>query len=517
MKLNSGHTLILFIYLLLFSVLSQGQSDPLLRIEINVKSDAATYKLISCGEDGFIMFYETTITQDDYQFWVFVSYNKFMQESWKKDVPIFENMSYRKKALRGEYLYLLFHDIDKKKSEIYNYQILKINITNGKYELFSGEVPDNSRFVEFDVFGNTVIAGVNTDDEQSGIYSLNMITKETNPVFEMLTERSKIESIYVDTLNNSYIGVFNIHNSRSEYFYVLKEFDMNGNEIHSIIVQPGENKKLNTGKLITINENERLLIGTYDFVKGGTIDKKEYFNNDAVGFYSIKLIDNQQAISNFYNFLDLENMTGYLKSKEYQQAKKKAENSDDNSDKHSLNFDLLLHEIIQKDSLYYFITEAYFESYHTVSSTYYDYYGQPVPVSYSVFDGYKYFNAFISCFDQEGEKLWDNGMEIFDILSFNLVNRVSVFFIENEILLAYNREGKIGAKMINGADVVEGLEHYPLESSYTSDKIITDTKSNMEYWYNNYFIAYGFQTIRNNSLPNKSKRVVFYINKVAYE
>lgn len=344
-----------------------------------------------------------------------------------------------------------------------------------------------------------------------------MITKETSPVFEMQAERSKIESIYVDTLHNSYVGVFNVLSSRSEYYFVLKEFDTNGNEINSISIQPGENRKLNTGKLITINENERLLIGTYDFVKGSTIDKKDYFDNDAAGFYSIQLIDNVQAASNFYNFLDLENMTGYLKSKEYQQAKRKAENSDGDSDKHSLNFDLLLHEIIQKDSLYYFVAEAYYEAYHTVTSTYYDYYGQPVPVSYSVFDGYKYFNAFISCFNQNGEKLWDNGMEIFDILSFNLVNRVSVYFIEDETLLAYNREGKIGAKMIKGADVVEGLEHYPLESSYADDKIITDTKSSMEYWYDNYFIAYGFQTIRNNSLPNKSKRVVFYINKVAYE
>ena len=463
------------------------------------------------------MFYETTITQDDYQFWVFVSYNKFMQESWKKDVPVFENMSYRKKALRGDFLYLLFHDIDKKKSDVYNYQILKINVINGKYELFSGEVPDNSRFVEFDVFGNFIIAGLDTEDEHSGIYSLNMKTKETNPVFEMQANNSKIESIYIDTLNNSYTGVFNVQTSRSEYFFILKEFDVNGNEINSVVIQPGENKKLNTGKLVTVNENERLLIGTYDFVKGSTIDKKDYFSDDAVGFYSIRIVDDQQAESNFYNFLDLENMTGYLKSREYLQAKKKAEKTDSDSEKHSLNFDLLLHDIIQRDSLYYFVTEAFYEEYHTVTSTYYDYYGHPVPVSYSVFDGYKYFNAFISCFDRKGDKLWDNGMEIFDILTFNLDNRVVVYFIDDEILMAYNREGKIGAKIIKGSDVVEGLEHYPLESTYTNDKIITDTKSNMEYWYDNYFIAYGFQTIRNNSLVNKSKRVVFYINKVVFE
>ncbi len=113
---------------------------------------------------------------------------------------------------------------------------------------------------------------------------------------EKQTDRSKVESIYIDTLHNSYLGVFNVHNSRSEYFYVLKEFDETGNEINSISIQPSENKKLNTGKLITINENERLLIGTYDFVKGGSIDKKDYFSNEAIGFYSIRIIDNQQAV-----------------------------------------------------------------------------------------------------------------------------------------------------------------------------------------------------------------------------
>ena len=67
--------------------------------------------------------------------------------------------------------------------------------------------------------------------------------------------------------------------------------------------------------------------------------------------------------------------------------------------------------------------------------------------------------------------------------------------------MAYNREGKIADKIINGPNLIEGVDYYPLESTYTKDKIMEDTKSSMEYWYDNYFLAYGFQTIRNNSLP----------------
>jgi hypothetical protein len=505
-------------YLLFFTpIFIFGQDDPLLRIEIESKSDEANYKVTTCGENGFIVFYETTVVQDNYKFWSFVSYNKFMQETWKKDVPVYQNMTFRRKILKGENLYLFFHDTEKKKKEAYNYQVLKINSMNGRYELFSGNLPENSKLVDFDVLGDHLVAGMDVEEEQSLVFSLNLTTKESKIVYELKEVTSRFENLYIDTLHNSYVGIINVFVSKNENYILFKEFDISDNSINSIIISPQENKKLNSGKLITINENERMIIGTYDYVKGNSVDKKSYFNNSSSGFYSIMIKDNTQQESNYFNFLQLENMTGYLKSKEYQQAMKKASKSEESKDKYSPEFDLLLHDIIQKDTLYYFIGEAYYEEYHTVTNTYYDYYGRPMPVSYEVFDGYKYFNAFISCFDQNGNKIWDNGMEIFNILTFDLINRVNVFFNGNETILAYNRDGKIGAKIINGPNVIEGVEYYPIESLYVNDKIMADSKSSMEYWYGNYFLAYGFQTIKNNSRSDSDKRVVFYINKVSFE
>ncbi len=506
-----------FVLLLVVPMMTFGQNDPPLRIEIESKSDEANYKVTTCGDNGLIFFYETTVLQDNYKFWTFISYNKFMQEFWKKDVPVYENMSFRRKILNGDNLYLFFHDTEKKKKEAFNYQVLRINIPSGRYELFSGNLPENAKLVDFDVLGDHLVAGIDLDEEQSMIFSLNMTTKEAKTVYELMEVTSRFENIYIDTLNNSYVGIFNVFASKTENYLLLKEFDINDTNINSIIISPQENKKLNSGKLVTINQTERMIIGTYDYVKGSSIDKKNYFNNSSTGFFSIKIDNNTQQGSQYFSFLELENMTGYLKSKEYQQAQKKASKSDEDSDKYSPEFDLLIHDIVQKDSLYYFIGEAFYEEYHTVTSTYYDYYGRPMPVSYEVFDGYKYFNAFISCFDRNGNKLWDNGMEIFNILTFDLTNRVIVYFIENETVLAYNREGKIGAKIFNGTNVVEGVEYYPIESMFVNDKIMADSKSSMEYWYDNYFLAYGFQTIKNNSQSDTDKRVVFYMNKVSFQ
>ena len=260
-----------------------------------------------------------------------------------------------------------------------------------------------------------------------------------------------------------------------------------------------------------------MITGSYSNIKGSTIANTHYFVKRSSGFFTCKINENNQADTKYFDFLGLENMTGYLKSKEYQAAKKKAAKSEDGKEKSSVDFDLLLHEIIKKDSLYYFISEAYYEEFHTVTNSYYDYYGRYTPVTYSVFYGYKYFNAFILCLDENGNKIWDNGMEIFNILTFSLKNRTNVFFQKDEIIMAYNSEGKIGAKIFKGSEVIEGIEYFPLESYYLNDKVLNDTKSNMQYWYDNYFVAYGFQEIKNNSLISSPKRTVFYINKLAFQ
>jgi len=508
---------VLMVFLISYSGIVRSQIDPPLRIEIEAKTDDAAYHVVTCGNLGLVMFYETTRTQDEYKFWDFVFYNVFMQEVWHKDIPLSKNVKFKSKHFENDAIYLLYYTPEKQKKGLTNYQVLKIEVMNTRYELFSSELPEDSQITDFKIFGSLILTGINTGDDKSCVNVLNMQSRISNTPFAILDSSSCFESLYVDSLKNSYIAVFNVFLSKTDYHLLLQEFDTTGNILSSVIVKPSENKKLNSGNLITLNEHERLLIGTYDIVKGESIDKKNYFHNESSGFYSMKIVGNLPQEGRYFNFLEMENMTGYLKSKEYVQALKKAERKDQNPDKYSLDFDLLLHEIIRRDSLNYFVSEAYYEEYHTVTSTYYDYYGRPVPVSYTVFDGYKYFNAFISCFADNGEKLWDNGLEIFNILTFDLENRVNVYFNHDDVVLAYNREGKIGAKIINGQQIVEGVEYYPLESKYSEDKIIGDSKSNMEYWYDNYFLAYGFQNIKNNSLIGNDKRIVFYINKVFFQ
>ncbi len=54
-----------------------------------------------------------------------------------------------------------------------------------------------------------------------------------------------------------------------------------------------------------------------------------------------------------------------------------------------------------------------------------------------------------------------------------------------------------------------------LESKYRGDKVMEDLGSRMIHWYDNYFICYGYQKIKNNRISG-GKRTTFYFNKLAF-
>ncbi len=510
---------LIFLVIILSSlpVFLKGQGDPLLRVELEATSDAASYKVVPVGEKGVLLFYQTNITEDEYKFWVFILYDKLLHERWRKEVPVYKDMLFSKSKFTDESVFLLVYDMEKKKTETYNYQLLKINISDGNYELYSGEVPNSASFVDFQIAGDNVFAGMSKSRNSAGIYSLNTISKETTIVSEPVNVQSRFEALYLDTIRKSVIGFFNIFESKTGYYLQIEEFDYSGEKLNSLKVLPGEGKKFNSCKIASIGNNDWIITGSYDVLTGKSINEKQYFDTGSSGFFSVRIKDNIPGQINYYNFINLDNNTGYLKSRELLEAKDKASKAGDNEENYSLGFDLLLHNIIVKDSVIYFIAEAYYEEYHTVTSTYYDFYGRMVPTSYSVFDGYRYFNAYILCFDKNAEKVWDNGMEIMNLLSYDLFPRVVIYFEDNDVVLSYNYDGKIAAKIIKNSKVVEGVDYFPIETSYLKDKVVSDTKSQMEYWYDHYFIAYGFQTIRNNAFVSNSKRLVFYINKVVYK
>ncbi len=215
--------------------------------------------------------------------------------------------------------------------------------------------------------------------------------------------------------------------------------------------------------------------------------------------------------------MDFKNFSVYLSDADFMKYKRKAEKREKKGKDFSINYKLLVHDIIKQDDQYIFGAEAYFPEYHTVSYMTYDYYGRPVPQYYSVFDGYRYTNALIASFDMNGDILWSNIFDMYKIISFSLKKRVNYFFDDNDIVLSYSEDGQIVSKVINGTQVVGEVDYTEIATSNSNDDINSDKRSEMERWYDNYFIIYGYQSIKNNYLSGKKNRTVYYVNKIAFQ
>jgi hypothetical protein len=71
-------------------------------------------------------------------------------------------------------------------------------------------------------------------------------------------------------------------------------------------------------------------------------------------------------------------------------------------------------------------------------------------------------------------------------------------------------------KVIRGNDIVEGKGNVTL-SNYEGDKVKKSYTDNVDYWYQNNFLAWGLQKIRNQKDEQvKGKRNVFYFSKVEF-
>ena len=106
-------------------------------------------------------------------------------------------------------------------------------------------------------------------------------------------------------------------------------------------------------------------------------------------------------------------------------------------------------------------------------------------------------------------------MEMRDILTKYLNRKLNSCFDNDEMIMFYNANNKIAAKTIKGNTIVDNTAYTPVPLKRGTDQTMDEYLGTIEHWHDDYFIATGYQSIRNNYLEN-SKRNVFYICKLAF-
>lgn len=536
--------LFICLFFLLLPFLSISQDKPL-RVEIEAKYNSDSYVIIPFGENGVILFFQSTESIDKTNHkWYFTLYDTDFKEVWTKEQAVNKGFRFMFFDYSDQFLYLYLENKYSSGSKG-NFQILKIDVVNSSISTFNSEISKKSTITGFKVIndvamlsgytlpskGKTIsqtvlsftlvplITGMNLKRYQPLIYLYDMASKTGKIVENEYPAQAYVDGLTKDTLQSSYLLSIKNFIPRKTNIMHIDEYNISGEKLSTIsLTTNNEKRKLNTAKVASLNQNEKVIIGTYNNNTKGNSANPAFsgFSEGSNGIYVANTNNNIQQNITFYNFSKFKSFYSYLTARRTFKMIKKATKLEAKGKEILYDYKLLVHDIIERDSSYIMIAEAYYPEYHQVHRTTFDIYGRPTTTTEMVFDGYRYTNAIIACFNKKGEILWENSFDMFNILTFNLHERIKVLIDGEDIVLAYNYAGDIASKVIQGNDVIESKEYTKIETSYNNDKVINDYDSDMEYWYGNYFISYGYQRIRNKQM-DKSRRTVFYFNKIAFQ
>lgn len=526
--LFKGRAILLF--LLLFSCITvihvsiQAQNlpsgnDKPLRIEINARSDNETYRIISCGKPGVLLFFRSVeLGEENKVKWYFSFYNMDLQQVWTKSAALLNKLEYKNYSITHDTIVLLFQLPPKEKGYEVNYSILRILPGNNGFIENTGRFPGNSTPDQFELVKQTACIILNEKDQPARIMMADLAGGI--PITFQVSENvpSTILDFAIDSDNLQLTVGIRKQMTKNDNECYLSKYDFSGKLISEVLISTiNDDRSIHDLKLFCSSPEETMIIGTYGInqEKGGLFRKKVI--PGTTGFFCSKVIKNQQKTITFFNFLDLKNVNSLMDEKEIIALRKKAIRKSKDLSDFSLDLNLLLHAIVLQGDQFVIFSEAYNPEYHSENFTDFDFYGRPFTSSYTIFDGYRYTNAIIASFDKECNLKWDNNLDIRNLRTYDLLPRVNAYFSHGQVVLTYLSEGKIASKIITGNEVVEKLDFTPIDLIFPEDKLINETRSKMFMWYNNYFLCYGYDEIKNVALAENNKRLVFYFSKIKFE
>ncbi len=534
------------------AVLWAQNSTPLrLEIPAPVGSDPINY--VQAGKYGACVFYPTNNESGkDSITWSIMMVDENLKESWRKQVPLHEDVTFLKSLSTNEAIYLLFHDTKRKKDgNIFVFMIIpRLNIITEH----KGIIPEKAEVVDFEVSNNIAFIGFNNRKGQPGIIGFSLVSGEKR-TYDITTEKDALLlDISIDTTRKDIFATYKVQFSSSRNRLFVNQYNSPGALVKTFdFPEQAEQRNFNSAQYIPTGDGKGIVAGTYGFNVSNNRRQYDYYdyyynryyynyyspyfmrqsnydaNEDKTpvsdGYYTAKVNNNIAEGVKYYNFANFANAFKYItdpgalrvKTKPVRKAEKNQENepSENTDDKErTMNLRLLTHDVIVNNGQFIIPAEAYSPEYHTNTQMSYDYYGRSFPTSYQVFDGFRYSHAFVAGFDSNGMMLWNNGMEMRDILTKYLNRKLNCLFVDDEIILYYNANNKVAFKTIQGSTVVENTSYTTLAPQRGTDQHLNEYLGTIEHWYDDYFIATGYESIRNNYLET-NKRNVFYMSKLA--
>lgn len=494
-----------------------------MRLEMPSKIDAPVYHLETLEENGLLLFYESNeINDEGNRRWYFSLYNTQLEEEWLQFVALKDGMVFKDLQKKDKWVYMLFYLSEKNKDNLPGFQLLTFNTEDDSFSLFSGSLPDKAEIFGFEMGIKHALIMLNLKRYQTDALMLNLSDGSLKSIPLQTLDQCIPQALTYDQATGYFILALKQYESNrfdSDLFLVLDEA---GNEMLRYVFNDPQERFLHSFVFHFDEEGSLVVIGSYNDrdrrdqrISEGSTDVQ----NEAVGLFFISLTGQGVNIHNHYDFKNFTDIYSSLSVQDLMRARQRQARSRRESTDVPIHvaFQFYGQQLINQQATLIYAAEAFRPQYRTETRMEYDFYGRPIPYTYTIFEGFNFFNYLMAGFDKQGKLIWNNDFEMRDMLSYNLKDNILAFPDSSTILLAYNNNGRITSKMISQDQTIGAVEQIRNDTFYPTDRIQEENFSGIKHWYDHYFITYGYQRIANNRLRENNLRSVFYINKLAFD
>jgi hypothetical protein len=495
------------------------------RLEVPGSLNADTYKVETLGKKGVMVFYESSNVENNKRIWYYALLDTKLKQVWLKKIPVIDKMVFVDVRQTGNKVYFLYKNFGKTGGDYDVYEIVVFDKIDDHFKSISGSIPLGSEIAGFQVINDKACLGLNMKGFEADLAFVDLNTGEIKPFHLDKEDGALVEYLYADTRNKRFYVVVKYFNDVTFFKDNIVSFNISGKENSSLFSEYPNNMKLPRNfRFVSITNNKIELVGTYDYISGKKPDWRDVVNVKSsdgdpktAGFFYMRFVDGKQDTLRFYDFMKFGNIHYSNQSAQFRYANDKSSDKHGKTKKVNLFFDVNNPLITPLGDEIVFSVELYKPYYITETRMDYDFYGRMYPYTYEVFAGYEFYDVIFAGFGKSGDMVWNNDFPLSDLMTYSLDNHI-VLVPDNQLLtLAYVTKGELISQTFEKGKDLSDREKIKIETVFKKDRIMEDENNKIVKWYDDYYLIYGYQKIKNRSLGEKVNRTVFFINKLAFK
>ncbi|OIP02667.1 MAG: hypothetical protein AUJ98_00490 [Bacteroidetes bacterium CG2_30_33_31] len=497
-----------FIFLLVFNIGIFAQVTYEKRIELELNDNFDKEDLVAFGKEGCLLISSDNDATDGLRNWKYQLLNTDLEIIKTETINLSRKLYLKEKYSSKQISHEFF--IDQKG----NYTLLSIAIPSIEITKISGSIPKKSYVKDMAVLGDFAFF-ISYLKKTPYLFSINWKTgtKKLIPLNIKGISSKKISIINFQLLENSneiFVYLKAIKSKKESNVYIIRLIE-NGDKTEVFNLTKELDKNITSISTSNCGEDKYIFTGTYSASANGMSE----------GIFFCKTLGEKIEFIKYYNFLDLDNFLSYLPDRKKEKIEQKKKRKDAKGKEFSINYMIANHDIMPLNDGYLFLGEAYYPTYRTETyqtTIFINGRAQMQTQFRTVFDGYQYTHAVVAKIDLNGKIIWDKTFDMWPSYKPYFGKKfISVAKHNNNLKLVFVSRNKIISEAINyEGEISNKRESEELQTGLSGDKV-KYAFSNIDFWYDNYFLTNGSQKIKNSTDKSvKRKRKVYFISKIKY-